>query len=152
MFLEMNAQYIQEDQVFAVTQDKRIQNVKVSPQAIRRGWMVHARGSKYLAEKDQRIQDLMMATQLAEQRQAQGIPSPVRDDKLWKMLLKEILGESGDVVKTDEEYAAEVAQYKAEQQALAMAEAEANGANAGDGAEGQRGPGQAPVGPGAGAP
>ena len=93
-----------------------------------------------------------MATQLSEQRTAQGVPSPVRDDRLWKMLMKEILGESGDVVKTDEEFKAEIEQYKADQQALAMAEATANAAGAGGGVEGQRGPGETPVGPGAGAP
>jgi len=128
-FMELNAQYIEEDQIFNVLQDKRVVEIKVPPQAIRQGWLVHAGGSKHLADREQRIQDLMMATQLSDQRLAQGVPSPIRDDKLWSKLMKEILGESDDIIKPEDEYQQELAAFKqqqAEQAKLEQMEVAAN--------------------------
>jgi len=119
IFLEMNAQYIDTDQLFTITQDKRAHEVEVSPAAIRRGWLVRAMGSKYLAEKEDRIQNLMMALQITEQRTAQGIPSPARDDVLYRRLFLEILGESGDIIKSSEEYQAELQEFE-ERRALEL--------------------------------
>lgn len=145
MFMEMNAQYLDTEQIVQITQDGRIKNVTIPPHYIRRGGLVRAAGSRYLAEREQRIQNLMMATQLAEQRMAQGVPSPVRDDKLWAKLMKEILGESDDIVKSPEEYAAELAAFKQEQEKAAVMEVMASG-------QGTAGNGPSENGQGAGAP
>ena len=148
-FLELNAQYISEDQLINVLQDDRIKELKIPPQAIRRGWLVHAGGSKYLADREQRIQDLMMATQLSDQRLAQGVPSPIRDDKLWAKLMKEILGESDDIIKPEAEYQQELEAFKQQQQQQAQLEQmealanvqNSNGAGSDEGVQGSGTPG-----------
>jgi len=122
-FIEMSAQYLTTDQIARVTQDKRLVEVDVPLEFIRRGGLVIARGSKLMAEKEQRIQELMMALQMAEQREANGVPSPVNTDVLWRQLMTEILGEAGEIVKTKEEYQQELEQWRLAQQQQAMMEA-----------------------------
>jgi DNA-binding FrmR family transcriptional regulator len=111
--MEMNAQYIDEDVVFSITQDKKSVVKKVSPVDIRRGWLVRVAGSKFLAEKDARVQNLMMAAQITQQAEAGGMPSPVRKDVLYRRLFKEILEESDDMVMSAEDYRALIVEYQA---------------------------------------
>ncbi len=123
MFLEMNAQYLEGDQIISITQDGRNADLTVPPSAIRRGWYVYATGSKYLAEKQERIQNLMMALQMAEQRAASGQPSPVYEDELWRRMFKEILDTADDIVMPKEEYEAKLQQFRQEQQQLMLMQA-----------------------------
>ena len=120
MFLEMNAQYIQDDQIIAITQDGKPGSLTIPPQYIRRGWYVYATGSKYLAEKQERIQSLLMAGQMADQRRLSGTPSPIKDDVLWRRIFQEILDSADDVVMSREEYEQEIARHEQEQRRLAM--------------------------------
>jgi len=150
-FLELNAQYIDTNQLFNVLQDKKIIEVDIPPQAIRQGWLVYAGGSKYLADREQEIQELLMALQISEQRLAQGIPSPIRDDKLYAKLMKKILGASDDIIKPEAEYQQELQAYRAQQaqQAqLAQMETMANvqnsaGTGSNEGNQGSGSPGAA---------
>lgn len=148
MAMEMNAQYIEEDVVFSITQDKKSVVKKVSPVDIRRGWLVKVAGSKFLAEKQERIQNLMMAVQMAAQSEAGGQPSPVRKDNLYRMLFKEILGESGDIVMTQEEYKELLVQFQTAQAAAQLGAAQSGEPGQGPGAEGETSgaPGGAPAG------
>lgn len=137
MAMQMNAQYATEDMAFSVTQDGKNVVKKVSPVDVRRGWLVKVAGSKYFAEKQERVQNLMMATQISQQFEAGGMPSPVRKEKLALRLFKEVLGECGDIVMSSEEYQELIVQHQA---ALAAAQAAAqNGAMQ----DGQAGGGQA---------
>ena len=142
--MEMNMQYITDDVVAALTQDGKAVVRKVSPTDIRRGWTVRVAGSKYLAEKQERTQNLMMATQMSAQFEAGGQPSPIRKEKLAQRLFKEILGESGDLVMDSEEYKALLVEFQAAQAAAQM--------SAQNGAMGDAGSGPGTEQPGAGAP
>ena len=107
-------------QIIPITQDGNNSEITVPPQAIRRGWFVYATGSKYLAEKQERIQNLMMALQMAEQRTASGRPSPVKEDELWRRAFKEILDTSDDVVMSKEEWEQVLEEDRQRQQQLAL--------------------------------
>lgn len=126
MAMEMNAQYMPDDDdvVFSITQDKRSVIKKISPRDIRRGWLVRVAGSKYLAEKQERVQNLMMASQIAGQRAASGTPSPIREDELYRRLFKEVLGDSDGIVMTAEEYKELMVQYQSAQAAAQMGAAQ----------------------------
>jgi hypothetical protein len=143
--MEMNMQYVTEDVVAALTQDGKSVVRKISPVDIRRGWTVRVAGSKHMAEKQERTQNLMMATQMSAQFEAGGQPSPIRKEKLAQRLFKEILGESGDLVMDTEEYKALMVEFQAAQAAAQMA---AQTGAMGDAA----GPGAGTEQPGAGAP
>ena len=131
--MEMNMQYITEDVVAALVQDGKQVVTKVSPVDIRRGWSVRVAGSKHMAEKQERVQNLMMATQMSAQFEATGQPSPVRKEKLAQRLFKEILGEAGDLVMDTEEYKALVVEFQAAQAAAQVAAQNGAGADAGSG-------------------
>jgi len=108
MMLEMNAQYIDEEQIVNITQDDTVVgSIKVPASWIRRGWTAKAGGSKYLAEQQERIQNLMMAAQITEQQEATGQVSPIRKVKLYRLLFKEVLGEADDLVMSEEAFQAE---------------------------------------------
>jgi hypothetical protein len=149
--MELNAQYIDDNQKFSITQDERVLKLDISPEHIRRGWLVFSAGSKYMAEKQARLEKLMMTLQMATQSEASGKPSPVRMDNLWRKLFKEALGEADDLLMSKEEYEAALQQYQMMIQAQQLAATrtaidEATGppapaAGAPDGASG------APVGP-----
>lgn len=111
IMIEMNGTFIQDEQVFAITQDNKNIVVNVSPLALQRGWIAHSMSSQYLAEREERINNLMMGLQLNEQRVATGMPSPVKEVKLWQRVFKEILGDWGDLVDTEEEFAQKMEQY-----------------------------------------
>lgn len=98
MAMELNAQYVDDEQKLSVTQDERVLKLKITPQQIRRGWLVYSAGSKYLAEKQDRVQNLMMALQMATQAESSGAPSPIRMDNLWRRMFKEILNEADDLI------------------------------------------------------
>lgn len=136
MMLEMNAQYIDEEQIVNITQDEKVVRVvKVSPQSIKRGWTARAGGSKYLAEQQERIQNLMMATQISEQRNATGQASPIREVKLFRLLFKEILGENDDIVMSEEDFAKEKMAKMQYEQEMAMQQAQAT--QGGQGGQGE---------------
>lgn len=141
--MEMNMQYITDDVVAALTQNGKSVVRKIPPTDIRRGWTVRVAGSKHLAEKQERTQNLMMATQMSAQFEANGQPSPVRKEKLAQRLFKEILGDSGDLVMDTEEYKALLVEFQAAQAAAQMA--------AQNGAMGDAGSGPGAEQPGAGA-
>ena len=153
MAMQMNAQYATDEMAFSITQDGKNVVKKVSPADIRRGWLVQVTGSKYLAEKQERVQNLMMMTQIVTQFEATGQPSPVRKEKLAMRLAKEVLGEAGDIVMSSEEYKQLLIEYQAAQaaaQAAAQNGAAQNGPDgagpgAGDGGAGATA--GAPVGP-----
>lgn len=110
---EMNAQYLTKEQIISVTQDNRLQQVKIDPAAIRRGWFVYSAGSKRLAEKEQRTQQLLMATQMVDGRAASGRPTPVNEAELWTLLMKEILGDiSGSLVMSKDEFEAKMQEHE----------------------------------------
>lgn len=148
MAMQMNAQYATDDMAFSITQDGKNVVKKVSPVDIRRGWLVKVAGSKYFSEKQERVQNLMMATQIAAQFEAGGQPSPVRKDRLAMRLMKEVLEDPGDIVMKPEEYRALITEWQAAQAAAQMAAQSAaqNGAVNGQGGEGDG------TGPGAGGP
>lgn len=146
MAMEMNAQYIEEDVVFSITQDKKNVVKKVSPVDIRRGWLVKVAGSKFLAEKQERVQNLMMAAQITQQSEATGQPSPIRKDVLYRRLFKEVLGECDDIVMRPEEYKELLMQFQAAQAAAQAGAAQVAGQPEGPGA------GNAPSGAANGAP
>lgn len=148
MAMELNAQYLDADQEFAVVQDERTSKVKISPHEIRRGWIVYSAGSRYLAERQERIQNLMMALQMSEQRAASGAPSPVKEHKLWQRMFKEILGEAEDMVMTDGEYQQVLEQHRQMMMQQQMMAAQAKQGAAG-GKDKQAEGGQSPVGQGA---
>lgn len=130
MQMEMNAQYLEDDQIFTYTQDGRLSKYEVSIQDIRRGAVAFAAGSKYLAERQERIMNLQTLLQLGVESKASGQPSPFKVEKIAKNLAKEIMGESGDMVMSDEEFAAEVQAFQEQIMAQQAAEQEAamNGA------------------------
>lgn len=131
MAMEMNAQYIDDETVIAVTQDSDNKIARISPQTIRRGWIVYSSGSKHMADKDARIQNLLMAKQMAGQDVAAGMPSTVDMVALDRRLYQEILGEAEDIVKSREQYEAEVQQYQANLMAQQAMQAVAKGAGGG---------------------
>ena len=125
--LEMNAQLLTTEQIISVTQDGSLRNVKISPDAIQRGWMVYSAGSKHLSEKQDRINQLMMATQIVEQRSASGLPSPVREAELYALLMKEILGDiSPSLVMSQQEFQELMEQHEQKQIEAQIREAELN--------------------------
>lgn len=128
MFLEMNAQYIDEDQVIQVTQDGRNIKQPLPLNAIRRGWFIYVAGSKYLADREERINSLLMATQMVAQVKATGQPVPVKEEELWRRLFKEILEDAEDIVMSKEEFQQYMAQIQ-QQQMLAMLMQEGGGMN-----------------------
>jgi hypothetical protein len=136
--MEMNAQYLDDDVVIGVTQDGKNHTLTISPQAIRRGWMVYSAGSKYMAERDQRIQNLMMAKQMASQDAATGAPTTVNMVELDRRLYKEILGDAENIVKPKEQFEQEMQQYQQMQAQMQMAAAQAEG-GVGGGATGTQG-------------
>jgi cell division protein FtsL len=137
--LEMNAQYMTTDQVIAIVKDKTIQEITITPSQVRRGYVAHATGSKYLAEKQEKLQNLMMAVQLATQS-PDGRPMPIKMEELYKLLFTEILGEAGNLVMSSDEYRQAIAEFEQKQQMMmAMEQAQrSQGGNAGPG--GQQGP------------
>lgn len=152
MAMEMNAMYIDRETVIAVTQDADSKIETINPVEIRRGWVVYSSGSKHMADKDARIQNLLMAKQMAGQDVAAGLPTTVDMVALDRRLYQEILGESEDIVKTREQYEAEVKEYQANlmaQQAMqAVAKGAGGGAAANEGAGGgPQGQGSVPAGP-----
>jgi len=113
---EMNAQYLTDEQIISITQDGSLSQLKIDPAAIRRGWYVYSAGSKHLAEKDQRIQQLLMAQQMVDGAAASGRPTPVREAELWTLTMKEILGDiSGSLVMSQEEFEAKLAEFEQKQ-------------------------------------
>jgi len=139
MEIEMNAQYITEDQMFTVTKDKKILPISISPEQVRRGYVAIPMGSKFLAEKQERIQNLMMALQIS-QSNPDGSPTPVNKPELYRLLYREIIGESDNIVMSEEEFKKAIAEYEQKQIAMMQMEAEAKRVESGqtDGA----GPGQ----------
>lgn len=133
--MEMNMQYITDDVVAALTQDGKSVVRKIPPVDIRRGWTVRVAGSKYMAEKQERTQNLMMAVQQAMQFEANGQPSPVRKEKMAQRLFKEILGDSGDLVMDSEEYKQLLIEFQAAQAASQAAAQNGAMADGGPGAE-----------------
>lgn len=144
--MEMNAQYIEEDVVFSVTQNKKSVVKKISPVEIRRGWLVRVAGSKYMAEKQERIQNLMMATQISAQAEAGGQPSPVRKEILYARLFKEVLGSADDIVMSSQEYKELLTQFQAAQAQAQIAMAQSGQQDAGASGQAQGAPGSAPAG------
>jgi len=145
MCLEMNGMNLTTDQVFQITQDDKVLNVTVPPEQIMRGGIARARGSVHVAEKSDRIEKLLMAIQLNDQRVAQGLPTPVNDHILWRRVMIEILGEAGEIIKSKENYLQEIEQFKkmmAEQRRMEAANAGAGQAGRGPGAEGQMAQGE----------
>jgi len=138
---EMNAQYLTTEQIISVTQDGRLSQVKINPEAIRRGWFVYSAGSKHLAEKEQRTQQLLMATQMVDGRSATGRPSPVREAELWTMLMKEILGDiSGSLVMSQDEFQAKLDEFEQKQIEAQVREAQLAGQGDPAAASGGQGP------------
>ena len=137
MMLEMNAQYLDKEQIVNITQDEKVVDVvKVSPQSIRRGWIAKAAGSKYLAEQQERVQNLMMAVQINEQRVASGQLTPIRETKLYRLLFKEILGENDDIVMSEEAFNKEkMAKMQYEQEMARQQAMMEQGAQNGEGSE-----------------
>jgi hypothetical protein len=150
---EMNAQYLTKEQIISVTQDGRLSQVKIDPEAIRRGWFVYSAGSKRLAEKEQRTQQLLMATQMVDGRAATGRPSPVNEAELWTLLMKEILGDiSGSLVMSKEEFEMKIKEFEQQQIEAQIREAQLaeqgnqDGAGGGSGTD-PHGGGSGPTGP-----
>ena len=77
MQLELNAQYVDAEQVFVITQDEKARELRLSPDMVRRGAIAYAAGSKYLAEKQERVMNLMTGLQLVNELKASGQPTPV---------------------------------------------------------------------------
>lgn len=144
MQMEMNAQYLEDDQVFSYTQDNKISKYEISAQDIRRGAVAHATGSKYLAERQDKIINLQTMLQLAIEARASGEPSPFKITNIAKNLGKEIMGESGDMVMSDEEFEAMVREDQKRKKELMQLEAELQAQGGQNGPQG--GQEQAPVG------
>lgn len=146
MAMEMNAMYIDDEVIVGVTQEGKNTLEKISPVDIRRGWVVYSAGSKFMADRESRIQNLMMAKQMASQDAATGMPTTVDMVALDRRLYQEILGDAENIVKSKEQYEAEVKEYQAQLMAQqAMEAAAAKGGPSGGQAESE-GAAPAPVG------
>lgn len=61
MMIEYDAQYLDDDQFVVVTQGSKVDWRQISPQAIRRGWLIRAAGAKLFIDEEAKAQrDLMM--------------------------------------------------------------------------------------------
>jgi len=123
MAIEMNALYILRQQIVPIIQDKKIIDaMKVPLEAIRRGWVAKAAGSKFIAEHQKRVENLMMAVQISTQNASpDGRPSRIDEDVLWRLLFKEILqDESAAVLKDPKRFAQEMAQWQQMMQMQSM--------------------------------
>lgn len=64
LFVQLNAQFLPKGTMVKSLQSGKVTFKEISPEVIRRGWLVKIRGSQYVADRQERTQNLMMEFQL----------------------------------------------------------------------------------------
>jgi hypothetical protein len=97
----MNAMFTTQSVFIMSTQDGKASWMPVSPEAIRRGWLVEVRGSQHVAERAKRVQDLLFFMQLTG---SNPIYAPfIRHLQMLKMAWSEMGNHNKDQVFVDEQ-------------------------------------------------
>jgi len=64
LFVQLNAQYLPKGEVVKSLQDGTANIKEISPETLRRHWLVKIRGSQYVADRAENMQNMMMIFQL----------------------------------------------------------------------------------------
>ena len=138
-FIQMDAQYLTEEQWYVVTQGSKVKWNKVSPVALRRGWLVRAAGAKMFIDEAQKLERDLMTFQTVSNNPA--LIAITDMPYLFKKFLRNQGYEDVDRIVND----SEEARLIMTQLALSMAGVDNGGDESGNGDASSNG--QAPGGP-----